>query len=239
MSQNSGYKFGKYGKAILKNLVLKGETLQLELPGMVGCTERTVIREIKKLRNSGYVEDAGVERTKRRPRLLLRSTFFGVLEVLMMFGNDPNTTSEIVERNRDAWVVFEEWGYISSNGHLLALTLSAVKDWLARNTLPTQGVVGVSLRPEILQQCKHEIMAGLLWGGDPINRTTEGLIFNPETLWYFKENPRLKKHMDEAIERQAELYKMRLVIIEAWAKGMSMSKVLEEWRREWPPNKLR
>lgn len=38
----------------------------------------------------------------------------------------------------------------------------------------------------------------------------------------------------EAIEIQAELYKMRLVIIEAWAKGKLMSKVLEDWSREWP-----
>jgi hypothetical protein len=75
-------------------------------------------------------------------------------------------------------------------------------------------------------------MARLLWGGDSM--TGARLIFEPETLAYFKRNPRLKKYMEAAIERQAELYKMRLVIIEAWANGKLMSTVLKDWRREWP-----
>ena len=166
----------------------------------------------------------------------MRPTFFGVLEILVEFEEDSETISEIAERHRDIWVVFDEWGYIAANKELLDLTLSAIKEWMSRNTLPNKGVGIVSLRDDILPQCKHEIMAGLLWGGDPIARTTDGLIFKPETLAYFKRNLRLKKHMDAAIERQAELYKMRLVIIEAWAKGKLMSTVLDDWRREWPKN---
>jgi len=186
------------------------------------------------MRAAGYVDhDVGLSRKRGKPRFVLRPTFFGVLEVLVEFEKDSETMSEIVERHRDIWVVFEEWDYIAANRDLLDLTLSAIKEWMARNTLPDKGVGRISLRDDILPQCKHEIMAGLLWGGDPIARTTDGLIFEPATLAYFKRNTRLKKHMDEAIERQAELYKMKLVIIEAWAKGKLMSKVLEEWDGEW------
>lgn len=228
----SQYRFTNSAKAILTHIVLNGQGIQLELPGIVDCSYRTVLREIKNLRAGGYVDqDIGLRRTRGKPRFVLRPTFFGVLEILVKFEKDNEIMSKIVERHRDIWETFEEWDYIATNKDLLDLTLSAIKEWIARNTLRNKGVGRVSLRDDILPQCKHEIMTGLLWGGDPM---THGLIFEPETLAYFKRNPRLKKHMDETIERQAELYKMRLVIMEAWAKGKLMSKVLEGWGREWP-----
>jgi len=231
----SRYRFTNNAKDILSHLVLEGQAVQLELPGIVGCSYRTVLREVGNMRAAGYVDhDVGLIRKRGKPRFVLHPTFFGVLEVLVKFEKDSETLSKIAERHRDIWVLFEEWDYIAANKDLLDLTLSAIKDWMTRNTLPNKGVGRVSLREDILPQCKHEIMAGLLWGGDPIMRTTDGLIFKPETLAYFKRNTIIKKHMNEAIERQAELYQMRLVIIEAWAKGKLMSKVLEEWRREWP-----
>jgi len=237
----SQYRFTKTAKAILTHLVLKGQAVQLKLPEIVGCSYRTVIREVNNLRAAGYVEHAGLIRTKRKPRFLLRPTFFGVLEIFMEVYEDTKsiddiprmykTLAEIAERHKDLWIVFEEWEYIDGCEDLLDYTLKAIREWMHRNTLPNKGVGGTSLKDDILSQCKHKIMAELLWGGDPIARTTDGLIFEPSTLAYFKENPKLKEHMDEAIERQAELYKMRLAIIEAWAEGKLMSKVLEEWRR--------
>jgi len=229
----SQYKFGKYAKAIMKHLVLRGQAVQLELPRIVGCSYRTVLREVGNMRAAGYVDhDVGLIRKRGKPRFVLHPTFFGVLEIIMGFEKDLETMAEIAEKYTGIWVVFEEWDYIATNKDLLDLTLSAIKEWIARNTLPNKGVGRVSLRDDILHQCKHEIMAKLLWGGDSM--TGARLIFEPETLAYFKRNTILKKHMDEAIERQAELYKMRLVIIEAWAKGKLMSKVLKDWSREWP-----
>ncbi len=248
----SQYRFTKSAKAILTHLVLKGQEFQHDLPGIVGCSYRTVIREVGVMREAGYIEhdvglerdhDMGLERKRGKPRFVLRPTFFGVLEIFMWVDKDTKsiddilhmykTLAEIAEIHKDRWIVFAEWKFIDNNEDLLGLTLSAINEWMARNMLSNKSIWGgVLVRSKILPLCKHEIMAELLWGGDPIARTTDGLIFEPALLAYFKENPRLKEHMNEAIERQGELYKMRLAIIETWTEGKLMSKILDEWRRD-------
>ena len=240
----SQYKFTKSAKDVLTYLVLNGQGVQKELGSIVGCSDRTIIREVGKMRAAGYVDqDVGLERKRGKPRFILYPTFFGVLEIFMGFdlysaettaemNARAQTLIEIAKKHKDMWVIFEEWEYIDAVEDLLDYTLKAIKEWMHRNTIPNKGIGRVSLRPDILPKCKHQIMAELLWGGDPIARTTDGLIFEPATLAYFKENQKLKEHMDEAIERQGELYRMRLAIIEAWAQGKLISDVLEEWSRE-------
>ncbi|MFQ6053972.1 MAG: hypothetical protein ACE5OO_07090 [Candidatus Bathyarchaeia archaeon] len=210
MSQYSAVR-GRSARAILEHLVLHRETAQLELPRVVGCSYRTVLREIRGLEELGFVELACLERVKKhgKSRYIRRPTFLGVLEVFKESADDPEALSRIAERHRDAWVIFREWGHIAGDAVARDLMLSAIRACSAEGRpgwISPEGFAWIQ---------KARILNKWLWGTPEFG--VSGLISRPESLDRLMENPGLRDRLLEVLRdglevRRREMEEIRRIV---------------------------
>ena len=120
--------------AILKQLTLNGETAQNEIHSKIGCSYRTIVRELPRLEKMGLTTRSD-ETTNNvgRPRYLWNVTFLGVLAFfgLLSYSNkkkgvDLKIVEKIAKIHSDKWVIFQEWNYICENDKSATPVLSFI-----------------------------------------------------------------------------------------------------------------
>ena len=99
---------------ILELLALEGETAQAEMPEIIGCSYRTVLRELKKLENALLIRHSGYRRKKKKgpEQMVWTLTFNGILCLIRW---NPEKAEFMVEKNSQLSILFQEWSYIKND----------------------------------------------------------------------------------------------------------------------------
>lgn len=106
----------KAAKDVLKHLAKNGATEQIELGRLIKKTYRTVLRVIKALENQGLIQFVRHRRafSKGKPRNIWKISFEGLLWFIFIT-KDEETLHDLAKKNRDGWIVFQEWEHIIRN----------------------------------------------------------------------------------------------------------------------------
>lgn len=115
----------RYAYDILRHLVEHGETEQKELPLILGCSYRTVLREIEALELMNYIEFVRKRPNggRGRPRNVWKATIFGLFTVIKQIVQYKSASDavenwiqipiKIIQEYSDSLLIFQEWQYLT------------------------------------------------------------------------------------------------------------------------------
>lgn len=102
---------------ILKHFALNKEVPQFGLEKIIGCSYRTIIRELRALHSDGFIKLLRSQAfgEKGKARNIWSPRFRALLYAWYLFENQPDKQDLIADIHKDAWSIFQEWDYLSRN----------------------------------------------------------------------------------------------------------------------------
>ena len=100
----------------LEALALNNEISQAELPEIVGCSYRTIIRQLKLLKALGLAEIKRKEPSiKGKDRHIWTITFQGLMSFIswLPIGIEEKYLDDLARNHKDKWLIFECWEYLT------------------------------------------------------------------------------------------------------------------------------
>lgn len=125
-------KRGESSFNILKQLALYGELAQKVIPEKAKCSYRTVLREIRVLDGLGWIEFVREEREKRKqgpPQNVWKISFQGLMAIIGLLDVFSDDFEKIINAQKNEWIIFEEWDFISRNEEVKTLVLNELKSY--------------------------------------------------------------------------------------------------------------
>jgi len=118
---------------ILKHMAIYNDTEQAEFPKILGCSYRTILREIKLLELGHYISFVRNRPLgeRGRPRNVWKITFFGLLTVIKQFVDKYEPIPDVIIQNfKNDWIIFKEWEYLTKDDRIKKFVESSISMFL-------------------------------------------------------------------------------------------------------------
>lgn len=105
---------------IISYFTLHQEVPQHGLDKIIGCSYRTIIRELQTLHSLGYIQLARSRSsgTKGKARNVWVPRFRTLLLGWYLFEDDEDAQDEIARIHKNTWSIFHEWDYLAINSEI-------------------------------------------------------------------------------------------------------------------------
>jgi len=117
----------------LEVLAYNKEVYQRDLAEKVGCSYRTIVRQLKLLHDLGLARIIRTEPSKRgKDRNVWEITFYGLIEFMSM--SFPlrliRGIDHLASIHKDKWLIFQEWNHLSKDPEIKDMVIAGIGKFL-------------------------------------------------------------------------------------------------------------